>query len=57
MELLHEYSDKIQSLTLVPSSGGRFEVTVDGRLVYSKASEGRFPELSELKQLLHQFMG
>ena len=56
MELLHEYSDKIQSLTLVPSSGGRFEVTVNDRLIYSKASEGRFPELNELKQQLHEFM-
>jgi len=56
VELLHEYSDKIQSLALVPSGGGRFEVTVNGRLIYSKASEGRFPELNELKQQLHEFM-
>ena len=40
----------------MPSSGGRFEVTVNGRLIYSKAREGRFPELSELKQQLHEFM-
>jgi selenoprotein W-related protein len=55
-ELLHDYGDKIQSLTLVPSGGGRFEVTVNDRLIYSKAREGRFPDLNELKQQLHRFM-
>ncbi len=28
----------IQGITLVPSSGGRFEVTIDGELIYSKAA-------------------
>lgn len=30
------------------SSGGVFEVTVDGQLVFSKKQEGRFPELEEV---------
>lgn len=29
-------------------SGGEFEVSVDGRVVFSKKSEGRFPELDEI---------
>ena len=28
--------------------GGRFEVTVDGNLVFSKLKEGRFPEDEEI---------
>jgi selenoprotein W-related protein len=28
-------------IAMIPSSGGRFEVTVDGTLVYSKAATGR----------------
>ena len=55
-ELLHAYSGWIQSLSLVPSGRGRFEVTVNGRLIFSKAAEGRFPELSELTQKLHELM-
>lgn len=55
-ELLHGYSDSIQSLTLVPSGGGRFEVTVNGRLIFSKAREGRFPDLKEIVEELHQLM-
>jgi selenoprotein W-related protein len=55
-ELLHGYSDSIQSLTLVPGGGGRFEVTVNGRLIFSKAQEGRFPDLKEVLEKLHQLM-
>ena len=33
---------------LVPSHGGRFEVTMDGELVFSKLAEGRFPEEREI---------
>jgi selenoprotein W-related protein len=32
----------------VASSGGVFEVTVDGKLVFSKRSLGRFPEEGEV---------
>lgn len=34
--------------TLVRGSGGEFEVTVDGKLVFSKRAEGRFPEPEEV---------
>jgi len=36
----------------VPSKGGVFEVTVDGRLVFSKAGLKRFPAYQEIPQLL-----
>ncbi len=32
--------------------GGEFEVTVDGRLVFSKKQQGRFPEHEEVLGLL-----
>jgi selenoprotein W-related protein len=32
----------------VPSSGGVFEVTVDGTLVFSKRALDRFPEHGEI---------
>ena len=34
--------------TLVRGGGGEFEVTVDGRLVFSKKQEGRFPDVDEV---------
>ncbi len=33
---------------LIPSSGGVFEVTVGGKLVFSKKRQGRFPTDEEI---------
>ena len=38
--------------TLIPGSGGVFDVTVDGKLVWSKKSVGRFPETFEILKAL-----
>ena len=38
--------------TLVKSSGGVFEVTIDGKLAFSKKAEGRFPDLEEVLALI-----
>lgn len=37
---------------LIRGSGGVFDVTADGALLYSKHSTGRFPENSEVLQAL-----
>jgi selenoprotein W-related protein len=34
----------IQSLTLMPSGGGAFEVTVNGQKIHSKLATGEFPD-------------
>ncbi len=41
--LITTFRNKIARLTLVPSSGGRYEVTIDGELVYSKKATGKHP--------------
>jgi selT/selW/selH-like putative selenoprotein len=38
-------------VSLTASGGGKFEITVDGRLTYSKKVEGRFPTDEELDAL------
>ncbi len=43
-----KYADDLETVDLVPSSGGAFEVSVDGELIYSKLETGRFPELEEV---------
>jgi len=37
---------------LIPSSGGAFEVRLDGWLIFSKLSEKRFPSYQEIPTLL-----
>jgi len=50
-ELLTTFDGEIAELILAPdSSGGVFEVHVDDRLLWSRKDEGRFPEITELKQ-------
>ena len=41
-------------LTMLPSSGGVFEVTVDGELVFSKKALGRHAEPGEILELIRQ---
>lgn len=36
-------------VTLRRSGGGVFEITVDGRLAYSKKATGRFPTEAEMR--------
>ena len=49
-ELLTTFEEEITELTLRPGTGGVFEVSVNGRLVWSRREAGRFPEIKELKQ-------
>jgi selenoprotein W-related protein len=56
VELLASYEDKIESLKLIPSGGGRVEVTVNGKLVYSKAETGRHAEPGEISGLVSKLV-
>jgi len=47
-ELLDEFEQDIESVGLIPSGGGAFEVVVDGDLVYSKKATGRHAEYPEV---------
>lgn len=49
-ELLTTFEQEIATLTLRPGTGGVFEVRADDTLVWSRKDEGRFPDITELKQ-------
>ena len=51
-ELLTTFQSEIGELTLVPGTGGVFEVRVEHEVIWSRADKGRFPEIKELKQLV-----
>lgn len=55
--LLDKFSAYISEAKLKPSSGGRFEVSVDGTLVYSKLDAGSFPETEQLVDIVGQKVG
>ena len=51
-ELLTTFQEELGEVALVPGTGGIFDVRVGEQVVWSRAAEGRFPELKELKQRL-----
>jgi selenoprotein W-related protein len=51
-ELLTTFDQEISELTLKPGTGGIFEIRANDALIWSRKGQGRFPEITELKQLV-----
>lgn len=49
-ELLSTFETQLGEVALIPGSGGVYEVRVDGVTIWSRAGQGRFPDIKELKQ-------
>jgi selT/selW/selH-like putative selenoprotein len=47
-KLLAAYEEQISELLLIPSRDGRFEVTCDGKLLFSKAALRRHAQPEEV---------
>jgi selenoprotein W-related protein len=54
--LLNEFEPDIESITLVPSDGGRFEFTINDKLVYSKLETHRHAEPGEIAGLVREYL-
>lgn len=55
-ELLKGYEHVIESVALIPSDGGRFEVSVNGELIYSKLQTKRHAEAGEVVNMIHKMV-
>ena len=51
-EILTTFVSEVGEVSLIPGTGGIFEVRVDGEIVFSRKEMERFPEIKELKQLI-----
>lgn len=49
-ELLHTFADSLAGVMLVPGTGGIFAVAIEGELLFSTKTLGRFPETRELRE-------
>jgi selenoprotein W-related protein len=54
-ELLKKFEPEIESISLVPSNGSRFEISLNGQLIYSKLKTGRHVEPGEVIGLVQKF--
>ena len=51
-ELLTTFQDEIGEVALIPGTGGVFEIRTGGEAVWSRAADGGFPEIKDLKRRL-----
>jgi selenoprotein W-related protein len=56
-ELLKHYEHLIEEIKLIPSDGGKFEVTVNEQLLYSKLSTHRHAAPGEILGLVRKMVG
>ncbi len=56
-ELTKNYTPSIESLTLLPSRGGVFEVMADDMVIFSKKAVDRHAEPGEVARLFEEKMG
>jgi selenoprotein W-related protein len=56
-ELLKHYEHVIEEIRIVPSDGGKFEVTANGQLLYSKLQTHRHAEAGEVLGLVRKLVG
>lgn len=49
-ELLTTFEQELGGVTLVPGTGGVFEIRYGTLVLWSRKQEGRFPEAKEVKQ-------
>ncbi len=54
--LLKDYEHVIEAVALVPSDGGRFEVSVSGNLIFSKLQTKRHAEPGEILNLVSKMV-
>ena len=51
-ELLSTFEADLKGVNLIPGTGGVLEVRLNGAILFSRKTAGRFPESKELKQLI-----
>ena len=51
-ELLTTFEADLTAVSLMPGTGGMFEVRLNGAVLFNRKTEARFPESKELKQLI-----
>jgi selT/selW/selH-like putative selenoprotein len=56
-ELMGRWAPIMRTVELRSASKGRFEVTLDGELVFSKAASGRFPHRGEIAEHVEKQLG
>lgn len=56
-QVLSKFKSRLDSYELISDRGGKFEVSVDGDLLYSKLETGEFPKDEDVVALIEKRLG
>ncbi len=51
-EVLSTFGGDLGGITLIPGTGGIFEIRLDGELIWERKRDGGFPDVKVLKQMV-----
>jgi selenoprotein W-related protein len=51
-EVLSTFSLEMGEVTLIPGTGGIFQIALDGELIWDRKRDGGFPDVRHLKRLV-----
>lgn len=51
-EVLSTFSLEMGEVILVPGTGGIFEISLDGEVIWERKRDGGFPDVKQLKQMV-----
>ena len=49
-ELLSTFRDDLSEVALIPGTGGRFAIEIEGAMIWERKRDGGFPDIKTLKQ-------
>ncbi len=55
-ELLTTFEQDLTSVALKPGTGGIFDISLNGQVIFSRKVAERFPEAKEIKQLIRDLI-
>lgn len=56
-EVLEQWAAELASVCLVPADAERFDVVLDGELIFSMTERGRRPEAGEINTIIESRLG
>lgn len=51
-KVLNDHKNDIKELSLIPSSGGVYEVSFGDEIIFSKKEKGDYPEKDEIEDII-----
>lgn len=55
-EILHTFGEDVETISLHPDTGGRYEIHCNGIMIWERKRDGGFPGAKEIKQKIRDII-